>query len=438
MDKNYLSIRNNRAKNKSKSNNKKKNNKFNEFLNNLRKDEKNRKEKIKLLNEQKEEKINSIYTFSPSLIENKNNEKYFNNLIDKLFLNNILTNINNKISNNNNNKEDINNKGQQLDIVLEENRKNSNYDFISRLNEYEKKRIENLEKIKNDMYYNENNFENNIKFNIEESNLLNSTNNFFIKKRRNIEKLIKEIDNEHGVTFIPKVNKEYNERIKRNKNLLNNNEYLNKMNRGIFEYLSNKDKECTFQPKINNDYNNNNNLEVCERLYNYQYKYKENLNLIKNKYSNFTFKPKISENTNIILNKKNFIKNLKEYIRIDECDNNLLSNNKENDDFNEKEGKLKENNKNKEKYEELDNREKYKNKFGSYNSDKNINNNIRENDNNINENCIYNNINSDNNNNNYFNSNDFKVFLINKEINKEADTRNNKKLMDFEYYNNIL
>jgi hypothetical protein len=28
--------------------------------------------------------------------------------------------------------------------------------------------------------------------------------------------------------------------------------------------------------------------------------------------------------------------------------------------------------------------------------------------------------------------------LINNERNKDADTRNNKKLMDFEYYNNIL
>lgn len=159
------------------------------------------------------------------------------------------------------------------------------------------------------MYFNEYNLENNNnKFNIEESNLLNSTNNYFINKRRNLEKLIKEIDEEHGVTFVPKVNKEYNERIKRNKNFLSNNEYLNKMNNRIFEYLSNKDKECTFQPKINNIYNNNDNLEVCERLYNYQYKYKENLNSIKNKYSNFTFKPKISENTNIILNKKILLK----------------------------------------------------------------------------------------------------------------------------------
>ena len=218
---------------------------------------------------------------------------------------------------------------------------------------------------------------------------------------------------------------------------MNKNEYLNKMNNRIFEYLSNKDKECTFQPKINNIYNNNDNLEVCERLYNYQYKYKENLNLIKNKYSNFTFKPKISENTDIILNKKNFIKNIKEYIDIRIHDKNLLLNKSE------KEEKLKENNKNIEKMEELDNIEKNKNKFGSYNSNNNIyvNNNIKDNDNNINinDNYIYNNnLNTDNNDNNYCNSNDFKVFLINNEKNKESDTRNNKKLMDFEYYNNIL
>lgn len=56
-------------------NNRKKNNKFKEFLNNLRKDEKNRKEKIKLLNEKKEEKINSIYTFSPKIMKNILNNK---------------------------------------------------------------------------------------------------------------------------------------------------------------------------------------------------------------------------------------------------------------------------------------------------------------------------------------------------------------------------
>lgn len=131
---------------------------------------------------------------------------------------------------------------------------------------------------------------------------------------------------------------------------------------------------------------------------------------------------------------------MKEYINIHECDKNLLLNKKENDNLNEKEGKLIENNKNIEKIEELDNIEKNKIRFGSYNSNNiYINNNIKENDNNINENYIYNNnINNDINENNYFNNNDFKLFLINNERNKDADTRNNKKLMDFEYYNNIL
>ena len=56
--------------------------------------------------------------------------------------------LNNQLNKSINDAEDSNNKEHHLDIVFEENRKNKNLDFISRLNEYEKRRKNNLEKIK--------------------------------------------------------------------------------------------------------------------------------------------------------------------------------------------------------------------------------------------------------------------------------------------------
>ena len=56
--------------------------------------------------------------------------------------------LSNQLNKSINDAEDSNNKEHHLDIVFEENRKNKNLDFISRLNEYEKRRKNNLEKIK--------------------------------------------------------------------------------------------------------------------------------------------------------------------------------------------------------------------------------------------------------------------------------------------------
>ena len=49
----------------------------------------------------------------------------------------------------------MNNKVNQLDIVFEENRKYNNYNCILRLIKYEKRKKNNLEKIKNDICINE-------------------------------------------------------------------------------------------------------------------------------------------------------------------------------------------------------------------------------------------------------------------------------------------
>ena len=449
--KNDIKIKNKSANNKKQIKKKKINdNIIKDFIINLTKNGKNREEKMLKLNNENEEKINSIYTFSPKLISNKNNQKYYKTLMDKFFINNIKANINNKISNNtqtNNNYEDTNNKENQnqLDIVLEENRKNINYNFISRLYEYEKRKKDNLEKIKNEVLFIENQkseiYNNTDKYNIEDFHLLNSTYSYFFNKKRNIEKLMKDIDDEKGITFRPKLNNDYNKKIIKNYNSINNEEYINKKNNKIFDYLSNKDKECTFHPKINNS-SNTNELNVSERLFGYQNKYKQKLDLMRSKYGNFTFRPEISKNTNIILNKKKLIHHLKEEIKNNCSDSSLklLLNKKEEK---EKDYNLMEESKNDEYHENNEN------KLTKFNV--NIRENIKANENEIITPVIVNKIdnysenkeknNLDNkyhrNNNNNFHLNDFKIF-INNIKNKDNNKKNNKKIMDFCYYNKIV
>ena len=84
-----------------------------------------------------------------------------------------------------------------------------------------------------------------------------------------------------------------------------------------------KSKECTIKPKINNivintskenSKNSNvkteqNTFDVSKRLFDYQKKYKENLEDIRSKYKeNYTFNPIISKNTKNILNNRQKLK----------------------------------------------------------------------------------------------------------------------------------
>ena len=300
-------------KTKTKTPNKKKNKSMIiDFMNNLIINEKNKEEKMKKLNIKQEENINSMYTFSPQLYPNKNNEKYLKNMVDKFYEDN------NRDYNNMN--DSYNNNESKLDIVMEEIRENKDIDFFSRLDEYEKRRINNLEKIKNDILVNEyrnknlsyyNN--NNDRYNINDDHLLNSSQSYFYNKKKIIEKLLKNINEEKGITFSPKLNNEYNNRIKNNfKNL--KKDLLNKKNEKKYEYLSDRDKECTFHPRINDTTTNinfmNNRINVGERLLSYQDKYNKNIIELKSKYPRFSFKPKISKNTYDILNRKK-INNLK-------------------------------------------------------------------------------------------------------------------------------
>ena len=105
-----------------------------DFMNNLIINEKNKEEKMKKLSIKHEEKINSVYTFSPQLCQNKNNEKYLKNMVNKLYEDNIKDN--NKI----NMSDSYDNNESKLDIVIEENRDNKDINFFSRLDEYEKRR----------------------------------------------------------------------------------------------------------------------------------------------------------------------------------------------------------------------------------------------------------------------------------------------------------
>ena len=98
-----------------------------------------------------------------------------------------------------------------------------------------------------------------------------------------------------------------------------NNEFIKEKQQRLEKYSNIKEKECTFKPKINNivintskenSKNSNvkteqNTFDVSKRLFDYQKKYKDNLEDMKTKFKeNYTFKPIISKNTNYILNNK--------------------------------------------------------------------------------------------------------------------------------------
>ena len=385
-----------------------------DFMNNLIVNEKNKSEKMKKLNIKNEEKIKSIYTFSPQLCKNKKNEKYLQNMVKKLYEDN------NKKYENINMNDNYENK---LDIVMEENRDNQNINFLSRLNEYEKRRLNNLEKIKNNILVNEyknknmNRFDNNNeRYNIDDDHLLNSSYSYFYNKKNRIEQILKNINEEKGITFSPKLNNDYNNKIKNNfKNL--KEDIINKRNEKIYDYLTDRYKECTFHPRINNVYNidiMNNGISVGERLLSYQDKYNENLIKLKSNYPRYSFKPKISSNTKEILNKKK-LNNLKEF--------NIIIKSKR-PKFEEKKDSLKinQNNKRLENY-----KINYTPSFEFMKQDKS--NHIEFDDFKLDKMIEYND--NSTNSNNDINNNE-------NERGKNFDKNRNKNLMSFEYYDKLI
>ena len=317
-----------------------------ELFNKLYNDSKRRKEKYKKLSMEKEAKFNAMYTFTPKIVPNKLNDMYLRNMADSKFSvnTNATTYYNNggntSIITTTNNYSLLNrvdtNKNYNLPIVLEENKCEVPVDFITRLGEYEKIKKLNLEKIKNevDMDTKGNLNNNKHKYYIKRIPYNNIENSqfYFEKRQKNLDKIVQNIYEEQGITFHPKTNKSYNDKIK-NDIIERNKEFMKDKQEKLLKYFNVKEKECTFKPKINNlstisILNNSkaqqqsalsykaeqNPSNVGKRLFNYQIKYKEKLEDIRSKYKeNFSFKPEISKNTDIILsNKKKMMEQIKE------------------------------------------------------------------------------------------------------------------------------
>ena len=136
--------------------------------------------------------------------------------------------------------------------------------------------------------------------------------------------MLQNMDMEQGITFQPKTNKIFNNKIK-NDIIDRTNEYMKEKLEKLEKYTHMREKECTFKPKINNIETSNrkenskqsnisykteqNSSDVSKRLFDYQKKYKENLEDMRSKYKeNYSFNPVISKNTRSILNNRQKLK----------------------------------------------------------------------------------------------------------------------------------
>ena len=340
-----------------------------ELFNKLYNDSKKRKEKYKKLSMEKEAKFNAVYTFTPKIVPNKLNDIYLRNMADSKF--SINTNATTYYNNGGNSsmintinnysllKRDYTNKDYNLPIVFEENKSEVPVNFITRLAEYEKIKKLKLEKIKNevDMDTRGNLNKNKNKYYSRRTPYNNIVNSqyYFEKRQKNLDKIVQNIYEEQGITFHPKTNKSYNDKIK-NDIIERNKEFIKGKQEKLLKYFNIKEKECTFKPKINNlstisilnnskthhqTLDEQNTSNVSKRLFDYQNKYKEKLEDIRSKYKeNYSFKPEISKNTDIILNNR---KRLMEHIKENEMNiiNNIQeqveSNSNNNNDINENE-----------------------------------------------------------------------------------------------------
>ena len=282
-----------------------------------------RREKLRKLSQEKEKRFNSIYTFSPQT--NSFNDKYRNK------------------------------KSKSYDKLELENSK----DFFQRLSKYERKKIENLNRIKNEIYENSPHPKTNKQRSFK---LPYNSQKYLRMKKEKSKQLREELLNEQGVTFRPKLNDNINLIITKSfqqRNLEYQKAKEIKLNN------AKEDMECTFSPKINSGHSHNasnninnkssnnnshlnnksdiNHFNVGNRLYNYQNEYKKKLEEIKVKNEkNYSFKPKISKNTNLILQRKQRIKDLMREKQLFEDyykQINITEKNKENEDKKEEENK---------------------------------------------------------------------------------------------------
>ena len=344
------------------------------FLINLENSNKNKEIHMKKLITKENNRLNKIYTFNP-LSFTKNYEILNKNYSQKLFQ--IPMNFNNEKENLNENNNDI---------------------LIN------KKLIGIESKIKN---------------------YINNKNYSKIKDNK-IKNIQKKIDEEKGISFKPKLNKNFNKIVKKNFFQRYNFYLRNKDNNYIEETIT--DKECTFNPTINKKYNKN-NVSFFQRLNFYKKIYDNNIEKLKEQYKKiYPFQPNIPnnffENNNINLN--DLKKNLKKHNKKLLCDSkndikkvnlNSLNSPEQNIITSFKIKKSNENDNIKEKYYYIN--EKMKKENNEFND---IINKIS-----------FNNINSINNSNNINNNN-----IDNSEFKKMKNNKNekNKEIKNYNFYNN--
>ena len=250
------------------------------------------------------------------------------------------------------------------------------------------------------------------------------------------------------------------------------------------KYSHIKEKECTFKPKINNigiintkdvDKQSNiinkteqNNPDVSKRLFDYQKKYKDNLEDIRSKYKeNYSFNPIISKNTEHILNNRQKLKEkFNENINGEDKNYELLRKQIKLGELEELSKKLEEIKNENLEIKEVENLKKNINKGNKINNKNKVTKNISENKDIINNNyknsnkilelannLVNNNLpKQDKISNKSENTNDFGLLMnnninINKSKNSSTMRNNNidsensrgsKQIMNLNYYDNLL
>lgn len=173
--------------------------------------------------------------------------------------------------------------------------------------------------------------------------------NYFQIKKQKVDNIQKNIDDEQGITFRPKLNDNKNKNVKDNITKRNMKFLINKENKLLNRtYISNNNinKECTFEPYIRNrkfktKMNNNKTYQKSfdERLQEYKHIYETHKDQLRLKYENcYSFMPKISENTDKILHNKRVIhdiikKRFDGYYKVYNDNNNNIVNKEEHNDM---------------------------------------------------------------------------------------------------------
>lgn len=185
----------------------------------------------------------------------------------------------------------------------------------------------------------------------------NDLKKYHLERNNKINILRNRINEENGVSFKPKlITNDINNKLVNNKGksvYKRNKEYLLKKNEKLRMIKSYDDFECTFTPKIINNFNSNkydklnaesgnnlscnnilkdnvfNSLNAGNRLHCYKELYKQKINILKsnnNSAEEFSYKPHINKNTNILLIRK-YKKEIEKNKSLMKYDNTQTNNN---------------------------------------------------------------------------------------------------------------